>query len=319
MPPPPPTIIFQDDFSGNAFGTHPIGWTDNFGSTQSGFVEPDPTGFFTHILRMDGGPAIKAPGGFFPSCSVFWAINGSESGTDSKLNFVNTGPSGTSLTFLGGVCLESDNSLSIRSGGASPGNTSSLIVNTGGVSGGIIANGWNFIQLNVSLDIVTISGTDFVRGTFGLALNGVTLISSAIGILVPAAILFNPSALFNWLFFNPPNTNGGLMADVYMTDLTPLNNMPFSFVSNLRATQAFIESVNLPDSPNIRLSQAFIELIDLPIVSREPLVEFPNVRVSQCYIELMIAAAPYPPPGAGDALWSDSDLATANQAPTWTD
>lgn len=317
---PPPTIIFQDDFSGNAFGTHPIGWTDNFGSTQSGFVEPDPTGFFTHVLVMGLGPAVKDLGVSYSSCSVFWAINQSESGTDSKLNFVNTGPSGSFLTFLGGVCLESDNSLSIRKGGASPGNTSSLIANTGNVPGGIIANGWNFIQLNVSLDIIKVSGINWVRGTFGLALNGVALIAGVIALLVVESTLFLPGPAFNWLYFNPPNTHGGLMTDVYMTDLTPLNNMPFSFVSNLRASQAFIESISLPDSPNARVSQAFIDLIKLPIVSREPLIEFPDVRISQCYIELIIAPPIYPPPGAaGTAFWSDSDLATANAAPSWTD
>lgn len=311
--PSPPVVIYHDDFSSYPLGSFPTGWIGGSASR----VVVDSLGFYNRCLQVGINQIAQDLRSLYSTATVYFCFS-VEEGTPGKYVFAFTN-SPTSITNqtvqILNLVVESDSSLSLYGPNNSP-----LIGNTGLANGIINFPGWNYVQINVTLGTFTrTDGAICMTVTCDLGLNGTSYITGAFKQLPNLVVggLFYPGAVFNWWEFSSPNINGGLIADIYMCQLTELNLFPFDFTgmtytrpskSNIFVSQGFIELMEQCDVGNVsqnnaRVSQGFIEVVELPLIQANPLIEFPNLRVSQVFIELMTENDSTPPPAQGGHVY----------------
>lgn len=180
---------FDDDFEAYSVGAHPPfgGWTSPFvnpnlvtivagGATAAGTPS-------TKAVRIVGGSVCKDFGSltFFASSSVFCHFFPTQDiinagGPIDIFDLVN-GPTPTFAAFpsLMTVRIENDTTISIYSGNTNFG--SQFLCNSGDFN--VKLQSWNWLQVEASFGIGTVSGTDFLKITVHVVLDGVEICSAS--------------------------------------------------------------------------------------------------------------------------------------------
>ena len=169
-----------DPFQGVAAGSGtPAGWTGpSFGSgTVEAFGSAGGGAFTPHQWFLFTGNDLTSPT-FGPDASVTIWFAWKATGFTNKGTVFNTrspavsGPDITSCILQ----FEDDNTLSLY---VAPGGPPNFIANTGATGHAFQAGVWYFIQVNVTLSLQNVSGTNFLKATVDLFVDGERLINQA--------------------------------------------------------------------------------------------------------------------------------------------
>lgn len=245
--------IYDDDFQGYSLGAAvPFGqWQlDPAAITNVIVAGSGPTGT-TQSYRLFGDVVLNplVPG-YVNAFTEFVAIRKLQAGT--VLTFSN-GPNLASHTFtILAIKVELDSTLTV----VGPDNTP--LANS--IDAWFEYNAVNFLQINVQLTDVTITGVKYIHIECQIALNGVKVIDFNTTTTTPVTQLTNGTSEVNRF-----GLNGAAFYSAYTLDtLQAINAYPHPGTPKARANQAAVEVNILPDTAKIHALQAAIELDELP-------------------------------------------------------
>lgn len=251
---------YDDDFQGYSIGdTIPFGsWIDDPGAFTKSIVSgsgPDGT---DRSLQLQGVVAVNpSTTGFQTSFTEFCAIRKTSAG--QILTFSN-GPNGSAHTFtLLTLQVEQDGTLTA----IGPDGPTDILGNSHDAWFNFFVN--NFLQVNLTLSDVLVSGVNMVHLAGEIALNGRSIMTFAETTLTAASTLATGTAAVNRFQLA---SNGANYAAFTLQGLTAIVSYPHPGSPSAIVTQAPIEVGLLPNTGKIHITQAVAEVDLLPDVAR---------------------------------------------------
>lgn len=259
----PPTIYLDDDFQSYSIGTNvPFGsWTGGGFLNQivaGGSIIP---GTDRHV-QIGVASGIETVPGYLASFSQFVALRFDRG--DTVLRFGNS-DTPINPTFLLAIHVEPDSTISAFI------DTTLL-----GFSGDdlFFFRGWNFIQVNLVLTDVLVSGVNKVNLNCEIGMNGRSVMSFNVTTGVSSSSLFTGTAAVNRFQF----VGAGHYAAYTLTSLQAIVTYPHGGTPKAIVSQASVEVEELPDTAELSITQAAVEADLLPDTA--------ELTISQAVIEI---------------------------------
>lgn len=258
----------DDDFQGYAIGTNPP-----FGSFAG-------SGFFAQIVSEPGGTGIPGTdrslqiilatvefvnGAYLTQFTQFLSLYLTGPLTFNGWSYaISNGPGANGTFEILHLKVENDSTISLYQGGT-------LLANSGDKWFNFYS--WNFLQINVTLSDVNVSGTDRVNIDFELAVNGVSVLVFNSTTPLATSVLANATAEANRF-----QMLGGRFGAFTLDTLQPIVSYPHAGSPKARVTQAALEVDALPDTAMVRVFQSALEVDALPDTAK--------VRIFQAVLEI---------------------------------
>lgn len=246
------------------FETFSVGATTPIGSFTAGGASIVADNYLTtgsRAMRTDNNltNAQYSPG-LQTSATIYvaWKQNNSNANNQSILDLNN----GTHVNAnLFSLRNEGDNTLSvfISNNGTFAGNTHDFVISD---------KVWSWLQLNVTMFSVSVSGTNMLAIDFELGVNGTSVISNSITTNRPISLLDSGTPQWDQLLLN----NSSIWDEFTLDSLQPINTYPNPGTPAARATTGLTEILELVDSASVRATTGLIEI----------LVSDKNLRVQEC-------------------------------------
>lgn len=246
----PPTTYLDDDFQGYSIGTNvPFGpWTGGGLFNQIVAGGSGIPGTDRHLQIGNASGTEYSGAGYLASFSQFIALNFDQG--NPALSFAN-GNTPVNPSVLMTLTIESDSTISVSVG------TTIL-----GFSGDklFFFRGWNFIQVNLVLTDVLVSGVNRVNLNCEIGMNGRSVITFNTTTNVSSSSLFTGTAAVNRFQM----VGAGHYAAYTLTSLQAIVTYPHGGTPDAIAFQSAIELARLPDSATLKTIQGDVEIARLP-------------------------------------------------------